>query len=42
MSIDELHDKLVENDWIIGELTFTDFLLIAHVKEIIELETKTK
>lgn len=36
MNIDELHNKLAEKDWLIEDLTEVDFLLIAHVKEIIE------
>lgn len=36
MNIDELHNKLAEKDWLIEDLTEVDFLLIAHVKEIME------
>ena len=36
MNIDELHNKLAEKDWLIEDLTEVDYLLIAHVKEIME------
>lgn len=36
MNIDELHNKLAENHWLIEDLTEVDYLLIADVKEIIE------
>ena len=38
MNIDELHNKLAENHWLIEDLTEVDFFLIADVKEIIEKE----
>lgn len=36
MDIDKLHIELEKKDWIIENLTEVDYLLIAHVKEIVE------
>ena len=40
MNTDELHNRLAEKGWLIDDLTEVDFLLIAHVKEIMEKQLR--
>lgn len=40
MDIDLIHKELEKKDWLINDLTEVDFLLIAHVKEIVEKQLR--